>query len=326
MDNAFQPAWWLQNPHAQTMWPTLMRPKVAIRLEKQRLEMPDHDFLDLMWDADNRRDESKPIVLLLHGLAGSINSPYSKGLMQAIGASGFRPLFMHFRGSSGEPNRLARFYHSGDTHDVAFVVHTLQQQHPGVPIAGVGISIGGNVILKWLGETGASNPLAAAVTVSVPFELGTAATHMDTGLSKVYQWKILRQLCRCLWTKFQILPCPFELKALRQVKNFWDFDNLVTAPLHNFADANEYYQLSSCRQYLGEISKPTLIIHAQDDPFMPTKVIPTAAEISPSTTLDISAKGGHVGFITGNKFGRPEYWLEQRIPEFLQQVFKGNAT
>ncbi|MDQ2994279.1 MAG: hydrolase [Pseudomonadota bacterium] len=322
MSTRFEPAWWLNNPHAQTMWGTLTRPQVNINLIRERIDTPDHDFLDLMWDASNKDDESRPIALILHGLAGCIRSPYAKGLMQAISAAGWRPVFMHFRGSSGEPNRLARYYHSGDTNDLAFVVSYLHMKYAGVPIAAIGISLGGNVILKWLGESANDNLLIGAVAVSVPFELHHAASYMDKGFSKVYQWKILRQLCADLFVKFQKLPCPFDLAKLKRVKNFWDFDNLVTAPLHNFANANEYYELSSCRQYLPNITKTTLIIHAEDDPFMPTHVIPTTNEISSTTTLELLKNGGHVGFVTGTVPGKAEYWLEKRIPEFLNSLIK----
>lgn len=320
MSTSFQTAWWLNNPHAQTMWGTLTRPQVDIKLFTERVDTPDHDFIDLVWDTSNRHDEMKPMVVILHGLAGDIRSPYAKGLMKAISAQGWRPVFMHFRGSSGEPNRLARYYHSGDTNDLAFIVSYLHIKHPGVPIAAVGISLGGNVILKWLGETANDNLLIGAIAVSVPFELQNVALHMNKGFSKIYQWRILRQLCAALFIKFQKMPCPFDLSKLKQVKSFYDFDNLVTAPLHNFANADEYYQLSSCRQYLPTITKPTLIIHAEDDPFMPPDVIPSTSELSNSTTLDLQTSGGHVGFVMGNIPGVAEYWLEKRIPEYLGQL------
>jgi predicted alpha/beta-fold hydrolase len=318
----FEPAWWLRNAHAQTVWATLMRPEIPLALQPQRLELSDGDFIDVIWDSANAQDQDKPIVVILHGLAGSVKSPYARGLISAFSNAGWRPVFMHFRGSSGEPNRLARYYHSGDTKDVAHVVTVLQEKNPNVDIAAVGVSLGGNVILKWLGETGANNPLVSAVAVSVPFELNQATKTMNSGLSKIYQWRLLRQLRIEVEQKFKSknLPCPFDLERLSSVKNFHEFDDLVTAPLHNFIDANDYYSKSSSRQYLPDITVPTLIIHAEDDPFMRKSVIPTPTELSPSTILELSQQGGHVGFVAGNKLGKADYWLETRIPEYLARL------
>ncbi len=315
----FEPAWWLRNAHAQTVWATFMRPEIPIIFQPQRMELPDGDFIDLLWDSANANDHHKPIVILLHGLAGNITSPYAYGLMSAISKEGWRPVFMHFRGSSGEPNRLPRYYHSGDTQDVAYVVNILQEKNPQVPIAAIGVSLGGNVILKWLGETGSANPLACAVAVSVPFELNLATKTMNSGFSKIYQWRLLRQLRKDVEQKFKNnnIICPFDFDNLSSVKNFHEFDDLVTAPLHDFIDANDYYMKSSSRQFLPEIKVQTLIIHAEDDPFMPRSVIPAENELSASTILELSKRGGHVGFVSGDKFGQADYWLERRIPKFL---------
>ncbi len=318
-NSLFEPAWWLRNAHAQTVWATLMRPEIPLSLHPHRFELPDGDFVDLVWDKANFQDQKKPIVVILHGLTGSIKSPYATGLISAISAAGWRPVFMHFRGTSGEPNRLPRYYHSGDTQDAATVINFLRETNPDVPIAGIGISLGGNVILKWLGETGINNPLSAVVAVSVPFELKKASRTMNEGLSKFYQWRLLKQLRKEVQLKFKNrqLPCPFDLNQLAKVKSFHEFDDLVTAPLHDFSDADDYYSKSSSRQFLPSITVPTLIIHAEDDPFLPKSVIPTTAEISSSTTIELSPYGGHVGFVAGNKIGRAEYWLESRIPEYL---------
>jgi uncharacterized protein len=320
----FEPAWWLRNAHAQTVWATLMRPEIPLALLPERLELPDGDFIDLVWDRTNAHELHKPLVLILHGLAGSVRSPYAHGLISTFSNAGWRPVFMHFRGSSGEPNRLPRYYHSGDTKDVAYVVQHLQQLNPGVAIAGIGISLGGNVILKWLGETAESNPLIAAVAVSVPFELHQATSTMDSGFSKIYQWRLLNQLRNEIHLKFKDrnIPCPFDLERLSSVKNFREFDNLVTAPLHQFIDAEDYYVQSSSRQFLHKIAKPTLIIHAEDDPFMPKSVIPTVAELSPCTIIELSNQGGHVGFVAGDKIGKAEYWLESRIPDYLARYIQ----
>lgn len=314
INSQFKAAWWLPGPHLQTLWPALMRRPIHIPIRRERLELPDGDFVDLDWAIS---DNTGPLVLILHGLEGSIESPYAKGLMQALLAHGYPVVFMHFRGCSGEHNRLARAYHSGDTGDLAYVVEHLQQTHGQRPIHAVGYSLGGNVLLKWLGETGTANPLQSAVAVSVPFSLEQSANKMNTGFSKVYQWHLLKQLRNKIIDKTKDIPSPITYQQLKPIKNFWDFDNTFTAPIHGFPDAECYYQHASSRQYLQAIQKPTLIIHAKDDPFMTHEAIPELGELSQTVTLELATRGGHVGFVSGNQPGRSQYWLEQRIPQFL---------
>lgn len=315
--STFAPAWWLQNPHAQTMWPTFFRCKTKIKELWDRVELPDGDFIDLVWDRDNAEQSGAPIVLLFHGLGGDIESPYVSGLMKAISKKGWRPVLMHFRGSSGVPNRLSRWYHSGETEDMAYIVDRLQKVNPGVPIAAVGVSLGGNALLKWLGETGVSNPLTTAVAVSVPFILSSVADRFQKGISRLYQWWLIRRLKKDTIEKFQHIPAPFDINKVSSINSFWEYDDLITAPLHGFKNVHDYYQKCSSRQYLSAIHVPTLIIHAKDDPFMTPDVIPSHSELSENVQMDLSEKGGHVGFISGNSPGHPRYWLEERIPEFL---------
>lgn len=312
---AFQPAWWLRNRHAQTLWASVIRRGPDIRLRRERLELPDGDFLDLDWAG-----EQGPIVLVLHGLEGSSRSRYARGLLCAIRARGWRGVLMHFRGCSGMPNRLDRGYHSGETGDLAAVVATLRAREPDTPICAVGYSLGGNVLLKWLGESGAANPLAAAVAVSVPFQLDDAARTLEHGFARVYQWSLLRRMRRSLRRKFRRRASPIELEGLRALRTFRAFDDYVTAPLHGFAGVDDYYQRSSSRQYLGGIAIPTLILHARDDAFMTRAAIPQAQELSASVTLELSSYGGHVGFVSGACPWRPSYWLEQRIPAHLARI------
>jgi predicted alpha/beta-fold hydrolase len=226
---------------------------------------------------------------------------------------------MHFRGCSGEPNRLARGYHSGETEDLAFVAETLQRREPKTLLAAVGYSLGGNVLLKWLGEIGGRAALAAAVAVSVPFDLKHCALRLESGFSRLYQWKLLHSLRHNTARKFSYIPCPVSLDGLDRTKTFHAFDALVTAPLHSFASADDYYTRSSSRQYLHNIGVPTLILQALDDPFMTPEVIPEPDDLSPTVTLELSEHGGHVGFVEGNWPWRPKYWLEKRIPGYLTQ-------
>ncbi len=319
MHNSFKPAWWLRNPHLQTLWAALLRPKIKLSIRSERLELADGDFLDLAWVGGG----FGPRVLILHGLNGSIGSPYARGILQAINNRGWRGVFMHFRGCSGEPNRLAQSYHSGETRDLQAVITELIHREPNSPLFAIGYSLGGNVLLKWLGEIGESNvdsPLKAAVAVSIPFELAKTAEHLKTGFSRLYQWHLLRELSAYHHRKFKDLPKPSAINDVdvTQLKTFWEFDNAITAPLHGFKNANDYYEKSSSRQYLAKIKTPTLILHARDDPFTTLNALPKVHEVSKHVSLEFSEDGGHVGFISGKYPWKPIYWLEERIMDYLE--------
>lgn len=321
-EHSFKPAWWLRNSHLQTLWPCVIRKrklKPDLKLERERLELPDGDFIDLDWI---NKDGCGPIILLLHGFEGSINSHYAKGMLNAIHENGWRGVFMHFRGCSGEHNRLPRGYHSGDTTDLSYVMNVLQSREQETPFAAIGYSLGGNVLLKWLGETGKSNPLKAAIAVSVPFELNKAANRIEYGFSRLYQWYFLRCLRWRLIKKFERVAPPVDPSFLQSVSRMRDFDNKFTAPLYGFRDADDYYSSASSRQYLRFIQVPTLLVHAKDDPFMTADVIPTQDELSPYVKLEVTEKGGHVGFVTGRFPWRPIYWLEQRTPLFFREFLR----
>ncbi len=310
----FKPAWWLPGSHAQTLFPFIARRRLEITTHRERLTLPDGDFLDLDWALDAPLDA--PLVLVLHGLEGSLRSHYAAGLLRCLNQAGLRAVLMYFRGCSGEPNRLPRGYHSGETSDLAWVVTQLREREPETPLAAVGFSLGGNVLLKWLGEAGAQADLHAAVAVSVPFSLAIAADRLDRGLSRIYQAYLLHRLRRSLRAKQARMALPISLPALGQLDSFRRFDDAVTAPLHGFAGVDDYYARASSRAFLARIIRPTLILQAQDDPFMTPAALPHLEELAPAVRMELSIQGGHVGFITG-RFGRPEYWLEQRIPTFL---------
>lgn len=317
--NPFKPAWWLPNSHLQTLWPVLFRREIKnLPLERERLELPDGDFIDLDWLIENK-DSDGPLVLILHGLEGSIESHYAKGTLQCVAQAGYRGVFMHFRGCSGEHNRLPRTYHSGETSDVDYVVKTILRRQPNVQLAAIGFSLGGNVLLKWLGETHQKNPLKAAIAVSVPFELHKAATRIQKGFSRVYQWYFIKCLCDRLSQKFQAVPSPLDIAVFNEVNTMFEFDDKITSPLHGFEGVDDYYAKASSKQYLKSINVPTLIVHAKDDPFMSEDIIPSLDEVSSKIELEVTEKGGHVGFVSGKYPWNPEYWLEKRIPDFLQK-------
>ncbi|HVV68873.1 MAG TPA: hydrolase [Gammaproteobacteria bacterium] len=313
--NPFKPAWWLRNRHLQTIWPTLFRRRIKnLPLWRERIELPDGDFIDLDWTGHPKA----PLVLILHGLEGSIFSPYARGMLQALHHHGWCGVFMHFRGCSGEDNRLLRAYHAGDTEDIAYILKILQQRSSGLPMAAIGFSLGGNILLKWLGQTQEKNLLSAAVAISVPFDLHKSVQTITTGFSKIYEKYILNCLCKKTRRKLQSQINTRQFPKISSLKTLYDFDNQVTAPLHGFNDAMEYYALSSCRQYLSNIQVPTLLLQAKDDPFVTPDSLPQPHELASAIQFELTAKGGHVGFVSGELW-KVRYWLEERVPQFLSQ-------
>lgn len=321
----FSPAWWLKNTHLQTIYGSLIRRPPALQLRRERLETPDHDFIDV----DFYGEGDLPLVILLHGLAGSSQSNYIKGLQPILLQQGFRSVALNFRGCSGEFNRTSRCYHSGETGDIDFLYRTLRQREPNTLMSAIGFSLGGNVLLKWLGEQGTQLNLFAAIAVSVPFVLSECASKLDTGFSKLYRANLLAELKDYVHLKKQhliSLGLDKEADILKQLGNldkinsFWQYDDRVIAPLYGFKNVEDYYTQSSSRQFLHAIKVSTLLIQAKDDPFMISSVIPSLSELSSSISLEVTDAGGHVGFISGFHPLKPTYWLEQRIPEFLNQV------
>ncbi len=314
MNTSFRAAWWLPGPHLQTLWAALIRPKLPLSIFNERLELPDGDFLDLAWAGKGEG----PIVVVLHGLNGSIHSPYVNGILHAIDKHGWRGVLMHFRGCSGVPNRLARAYHSGDTEDLQFLIKTIMHREPHIPLFTIGYSLGANVLLKWLGESGARNPLKAAVATSIPFELNKTATRLTKGFSRCYQQRLIHELVKAHKRKFKDMPEPIHFGNLNHLRTFYEFDNAITAPLHGFKNAQDYYTQSSSRQYLKHIQTPTLIVHAKDDPFTTLDALPEPHEISTAVSLELTEDGGHVGFVAGKYPWQPVYWLEDRIMDYLE--------
>ncbi len=313
----FKPAWWLPGGHLQTLWPHFFRCRPDVHLTDERLELDDGDFVDLCLT----KKTTGPVVVIFHGLEGCIDSQYVKPMLSAIAQQGWQGVFMHFRGCSGVHNRLARSYHSGDTGDIAFLIDHLQARFQHAPIAAIGYSLGGNALLKYLGESKRGGKVNGAVAVSVPYLLAVGARKLDSGLSKIYQWYLLGRLQKKIADKFGSGDSPIDLDQLAQFNTFFRFDDNITAPLHGFDGVDDYYRRSSSRQYLQSIDVPTLLIQARDDPFMTEEAIPHEEELSRHVLMELSDHGGHVGFVGGRLPWRPLYWLEQRITDFLGAVF-----
>lgn len=316
----FEPAWWLPGPHLPTLWAALARRHPDVTLHPERLELADGDFLELRWCGS----ESGPLVVLLHGLEGSFRSKYAAALARLIEQAGWGAVVMQFRGCSGEPNRLDRSYHSGDTADLQAVLAHLRRRFPHRQFFAVGYSLGGNVLLKHLGESGDACDIAAAAAVSVPFELAAGAERLNRGLSRVYQYHLIRSMKRKLREKFADRRAPIDFSDLDRCNDFWSFDDQVTAPLHGFHNAEEYYRKSSCRQFLAAIRIPTLLLHAADDPFLSRSAVPGYDELSPTTTLQLTRRGGHVGFVAGRNPLKPHYWIDARLMAWFAAHLNGD--
>lgn len=307
----FRPAAGLAGAHVQTLLggaPFARRP----RARRERWELPDGDFLDLDWVAPR----GTSWALVLPGLTGHLGSAYAVRLLRSLSARGFRAGLLNYRGHSGIPNRLATGYHAGFTRDLDLLVSCLARS--GGPGVLAGYSMGGNLLLKWLGERGADAPVAAAAAVSVPFELAPAAESLRHGAGRGYDRYLLPGLRRYVRRKAPQIAGSIPLPPLRRLRSIRDFDEHITAPLHGFAGAADYYARSSCRPWLGRIGVPTLIVNAIDDPLVPAATLPAANELAGTVTLELAERGGHVGFVGRGPLGLPRFLLEERLAGWLQ--------
>ncbi len=263
----------------------------------------DGDFLDLDWlDAI----PSAPLLLVLHGLEGDVTSHYVVGLVQQAAKRGWGAVALSFRSCSGEPNRLPRFYHSGDTGDLDTVIRLVIDRRPDVRMAAAGISIGGNVLLKWLGERGSDAPrqFAGAVAISTPYDLTACARALDRGFARaVYTTNFLRSLKAKVRQKARVYPGFVDVPAVLRARTFAEYDRIVTAPLHGFTDERDYWTRASSRPYLPRVRRPALLINARDDPFVPPESLPDPRSLPPEMEIEFSEQGGHVGFLQGREHG-----------------------
>lgn len=317
-DNSFIPMPGMSNPHLQTLLPRLLRRRITMQPHWQRLDLPDGDFVDLAWSEDPSGAADKPRVVLFHGLEGSFYSPYAHGLLQAWKARGWLGVVMHFRGCSGEPNRMQRIYHSGETGDASFFLHWLRERYGQAPTAAVGISLGGNMLAYLMGEQGEACLLDAAVVVSAPLMLEPCSQRLEQGFSRIYQRYLLNLLKQNARRKLMRWPgtLPVDLQQQKALNKLRAFDDAITARAHGFLDATDYYRRCSALPLLSGVTKPLLIIHAQDDPFMTGAVIPDLTTLPANIHYQLTKHGGHVGFVAGT-LRQPQMWLEQRIPHWL---------
>ncbi|MCS3454822.1 putative alpha/beta-fold hydrolase [Aeromonas sp. BIGb0405] len=315
-ESHFRAPWWARNPHLQTILPKWLRRR-PVRYVAERFELPDGDFVDLAWSGPISTD-NRPLLVLFHGLEGSVESHYARGMLQHLQQRGEEAVLMHFRGCSGEPNRLLSAYHSGAIEDALALLAELARRFPGKPLLAVGYSLGGNMLVNLLARA-CPPALKAAAVVSAPMRLDACAHRVNQGFSKVYQRYLLGTMRAHLLSKLAVHPqaaAHFRAGDIKGIRTLYQFDQQVTAPLHGFESADHYYQCCSGLPLLSQIAVPTLILHAADDPFMTHEVIPQAEHLSPSVQYELSQQGGHVGFVYGSPW-RPRFWLEERISQWL---------
>ena len=315
---------WLPGGHAQTIYAAVAAPRPHVAYRRERWDTPDGDFIDLDWliqdSGSGLRDSEKtPLVVLFHGLEGSSRSHYALAMMHAVRARGWRGVVVHFRGCSGELNRLPRAYHSGDSAEIDWILRRLKRQSPHAPLRAVGVSLGGNALLKWLGEQRehAAGIISAAAAVSAPVDLMAAGNALGHGFNLIYARHFLATMKRKSLIKLGRFPGLFDGEQVRAANTLRTFDDLVTAPLHGFRNTDDYWTRASSKPLLRDIAAPTLLVNARNDPFLPQAALPQAHEVSAAVTVEFPAAGGHAGFVSGAFPGRHD-WLPQRILDFFK--------
>ena len=323
MEASYQPPWWYRGRHLQTMWGPLFRRLRRPPLRRERWPTPDGDFLDLDW-----LEGDSPLVVILHGLEGSSGSHYARGLLLEAAALGWRAVVFHFRSCSGELNRGPRLYHAGETSDLDWVIGRLIQREPATPLGLVGVSLGGNVALKWLGERGEGAPaqVRAAATISTPFDLTACALSLDRGLNRpLYTARFLRSMRAKVRAKRRLYDGLVNVPAALRARTFAVYDRLATAPINGFADERDYWARASSGPYLARIRRPCLLINAANDPFVPAVTLPTAVVAgSPWLEAAFLPEGGHVGFLEA-PWGRRS-WAERHALAFLHRQLLSPAA
>lgn len=313
----FRPSWWLAHRHLQTCWSPLFRKRPSVPLERERLDTPDGDFLDVYHCPG---DPDKPGLVLLHGLEGTLNSFYISAITKTFHEIGWNVSTMMFRSCSGELNRTCRVYHMGETGDLAFVMDLLHERHPDRPFYLAGVSLGANVLLKWLGEMNSAVPayIRGAAGVSPPFNPAAGIEQFHKEFFGLYAKKFLRTLVPKAIEKERQHPGCMDIEKVRSCTDFYVYDTEVTARLHGFEDAWDYWKRVGCGQFLAEIRVPTLLLTSRDDPFNPAHTIPAeVADASHYLHPQWTDGGGHVGFVGGSLPWQPEYWMEDHLRRFF---------
>ena len=298
---------WLPGGHAQTIWPLLIKPK-PLKFRRERWTTPDGDFIDVD-HLDGPQDS--PLLVLFHGLEGSAQSHYALSTAHACKKAGWRLALPHFRGCSGEMNRRPRAYHSGDSDEIDWILRRLQAANSGRQLHAAGVSLGGNALLKWAGERGAAaaQQVTGVVALCAPLDLTACGHHLAHGFNRIYTQHFLKTLKAISSARLRQFPGLFDEAKMRQAINLYQFDDIVTAPIHGFAGADDYWRRASAKPW-------TLAVNPKNDPFLPAVHLPSRAVVSPTVSLEQPVGGGHVGFVSGNFPGNLD-WLPQRLLHFF---------
>jgi predicted alpha/beta-fold hydrolase len=310
---------WLPGGHLQTIVPARFVPLPRVEYRRERWETPDGDFIDIDHSLPEPADAAAPLVVMFHGLEGSSQSHYSRALMREFADHHWRGAVVHFRGCSGEANRTVRAYHSGDSEEGDWVLRRMHERWPGAPLYAVGISLGGNMLAKWLGERGEdAGFVTAAASIGAPLDLAAGGAALGRGFNRLYTRMFLATLKPKALVKAQRFPGVADLDRLRASRNLYEFDNAYTAPVHGFRDTDDYWRRASAKPWLGGVRVPHLVLNALNDPFVPAASLPGARDVSSFVQLEQPAAGGHIGFVRGQPPGRLDY-LPLRLREFFSR-------
>ncbi len=310
---------WLPGAHPQTIWPVVVGRGRPVNLERVRWPTPDHDFVDV--DLARPSGTPKALLILFHGLEGSSRSQYAQSIMRAAQGRGWLAAVAHFRGCGGQINLAPRAYHSGDSAEIQWMLGRFAQQWPDLDRYAVGVSLGGNALMKWAGESGhdAARVISGCAAVSAPQDLHASAIALSRGLSRVYTRHFLHSLKDKSLRKLAQYPGLFDRQRMLRADDFFAFDDAVTAPMHGFASCLDYWARSSCRQFLADVRVPSLMLNARNDPFLPPMHLARPDQVSSSVMLDYPAAGGHAGFLSGHPPGRND-WLGERMVRWFEQI------
>ena len=309
---------WLPGGHLQTIVPARLVPLPRVAYRRERWDAPDSDFIDIDFALPEPIDAAAPLLVLFHGLEGDSQSHYSRSLMRDAADRGWRGMVAHFRGCSGEPNRLPRAYHSGDSDEGDWILRRVKARWPAAPLYVVGISLGGNMLAKWLGERAEDAQfVTAAASVGSPLDLAAGGAALARGFNRIYTQMFLATLRPKALTKAQRFPGVVDVDRLRASRNLYEFDNEYTAPVHGFRNTEDYWDRASGKPWLGGVRVPHLVLNALNDPFVPAASLPHADQVSKYVQLEQPAHGGHIGFARGALPGRLDF-LPQRLHAFFR--------
>lgn len=314
IDSTYRAPRWLPGGHVQTIYPLLLK-GASPPYRRERWDTPDGDFIDLDWVAGPL---DAPLVVLFHGLEGSSQSHYARALMRAVSAQGWRGVVVHFRGCSGEPNLLPRAYHSGDADEIDWILKRLRAAHRASPLYVMGVSLGGNALLKWAGTRGAECRVVAdaIAAISAPLDVTIAGHTMSRRANRIYQNNFLATMKPVAAEKYRRFPGLFDARRVAEATTLMEFDDAFTAPLHGFKDVHDFWSRVSSKPHLVDVRIPALVLNARNDPFLPADALPKPHEVSSSVLLEQPEEGGHVGFASGAFPGNID-WLPQRAIQFF---------